>query len=82
MTETATASNVTPITGVQAVQTFKTPDGKYFATEAEAMQHIARGRFSEQADGYINSRDDWPKGAATRAKNIVCDYLAWAEAQR
>jgi len=78
----APAENVTPITGIQAVQSFRTPDGRYFASEDEARKHLARDRFAMQAQAYVDSRDDWPKGTATRVKNVVCDYLAWAESQK
>ena len=81
MTEAA-AANVTPLTpAIQAVQTFKTPDGKFFSTEREAQAHLARAKFAERAQAFVDSRNDWPRGVSTRAHNIVCDFLAWEESQ-
>lgn len=83
-----TASAVTPFPNAPIpVQTFKTPDGCYFATEAEALQHMARDKFEEQAQAYIDSlgwdeEDRGAKAQATRIKNAICNYLAWVESQK
>ena len=83
MTEAATASNITPITAaVKTVQTYQTPDGQFFTTEAEALRHIAKAKFASRADAYINAHEDWANGSAGRARNIICDFLAFEEAQK
>jgi hypothetical protein len=81
MTEAAVANNVTPITGIQAVQTFKTPDGKFFSTEREALAHMARGKFSQRAQAFVDAQEDWKLASKTRAANVICDFLAWEEQQ-
>ncbi|EIC21426.1 hypothetical protein [Thiorhodovibrio frisius] len=77
------AANVTPITpSVERVQTFKTPDGKFFTTEAEAMRHVLAEQFKPRIDAYLASRDDWPKGTAGRIRSVVGEFLAWEESQK
>lgn len=61
---------------IETVQAFRTPDGKTFATEAEARQHIYKSRFIDRATAYTEARG-LEKASATRAQNIICDYLAF-----
>ncbi|WPL16343.1 hypothetical protein Thiowin_01296 [Thiorhodovibrio winogradskyi] len=79
----AAATNVTqmPLT-VERVATFKTPDGKFFTTEAEALMHIAKAKFSDRIEAYITAKGEQPKGVAGRARNIIGDFLAWEESQK
>lgn len=81
MTEAAVAGNVTPISGIQAVQTYKTPDGKFFSTEHEAIVHMARGKFSARAQAFVDAQEDWKPASKTRAMNVICEFLAWEEQQ-
>ena len=63
---------------IQIVQVFQTADGKRFNTEAEALVHANKDRFSARADAFINSRE-WNRGRDTVARNIVLSFLAFEE---
>lgn len=63
---------------IETVQAYRTPDGKTFATEAEARQHAYRSRFIDRAVAYTEARG-LKAANATRAQNIICDYLAYEQ---
>lgn len=65
---------------IQAVQAYRTPDGKTFPTVEEAHQHWFRSQFIDRAKRYTAARG-LEKSAATRAHNIICDYLAFERVQ-
>ncbi|WPL18887.1 hypothetical protein Thiowin_03978 [Thiorhodovibrio winogradskyi] len=67
---------------IERVATFKTPDGKCFTTEAEALIHVAKSKFSDRVEAYITAKGEWPKGTAGRARNIIGEFLAWKESQK
>jgi hypothetical protein len=54
---------------------FKTPDGKVFPTREEAVAHLYRQKFIDEAKRYVETKG-MTKINATRATNTIADYLA------
>lgn len=65
---------------IEAVQSYKTPDGRVFQTKEEAVSYLYRQRFVEQARAYVETRG-MTKINATRAINVIADYLVYAHLQ-
>ena len=61
---------------IDKIPAYRTPDGKVFYDEAAAVAHVHSAQFSQVADEYIAARK-LIKATATRAKNIIADYLAF-----
>lgn len=65
---------------IEAVQSYKTPDGKVFQTKEEAVSYLYRQRFIEQARAYVETRG-MTKINATRAINVIADFLVYTHLQ-
>ncbi len=65
---------------IEAVQSYKTPDGKVFQTKEEAVSYLYRQRFIEQARAYVETRG-MTKINATRAANAIADFLVYTHLQ-
>lgn len=63
---------------IEAVQSYRTADGKVFATKREALMHTHREAYRKRAEEFADSVG--LEGATkTRAVNIVIDYCAFEE---
>lgn len=60
------------------VNAFQAPDGKLFLTAAEYHAYISRDDYIERAKEFTKARG-WASGQATRAQNIICDFLAYED---
>jgi hypothetical protein len=59
---------------------FKTPDGKTFPSREEALSHLYRQKYIDEAKRYVEARS-MTKINATRATNTIADYLAYRHLQ-
>ena len=62
----------------KVVKAFQAPDGKLFLTAAEYQAYISRDAYIERAKAFTDARG-WESGQATRAQNVVCDFLAYED---
>ena len=66
---------------IEVVQMFQTPDGKKFATEAEAVAHMNAEQYGGEVDQFLSETGPWRRGRDTMARNTLTRFLAWRDLQ-
>lgn len=63
---------------IEAVQSYKTPDGKIFLSKEDAIAYTHRELYRERAEAYTTHRKiEGPN--KTRTVNTIIDYCAFEE---
>lgn len=68
------------MTEIEIVQAYRATDGTLFENKADFLAYTARDLFAERAQAFIASRG-WESGQATRAMNLIVEFLAFEVSQ-